>query len=187
MLQEKVADHWKEILDLIEGLWPTRYDKELTPALLSVWKRRLSHYPADLVKHILEDHSANSRFFPKVGEITREADRVINNKPAEQHSNDARREIEKMRAESENSWALADAILADLTARQLEEHKQTLLRQDWRTHWMKDKPASSRNWRALIVERVKNGLSPHEDNPECNPPERPESNDADLMSLLLEI
>lgn len=169
---------WSQAQQTFRELFP-KGAKELTAAQWQAWRDTLSSFGLDHVRRALRRHYETCKFAPKPGEIRQKA--ASEARQAENQNRPEQAYLLKMRQEHREAWQTADALLADLTEAEMEQHKQTLLATDWRFAWMADAPVTSIWWRALIVRRLKARLSPDQPGPDEVPP-RPEAGGGDLVA-----
>lgn len=55
--------------ELIQALWPTQWKANMNPTMLGLWKQYLGQLPMYQVKMALKHKAAESKFFPKAGEV----------------------------------------------------------------------------------------------------------------------
>jgi len=160
MTTEKTTarDNWGEILDLIEGLWPTRARKEMSPELVTLWRDRLGTYEKLTVMGALKDHAANITFFPKLGQIANSCKSRISS--SYQNVDQLRDKMEEYKKERDESMKEMDLILTGLGEEELDAHKEAELEDKPLLAWMKDQNSNTLTWRMLIAQRIKKGDKP---------------------------
>jgi len=157
MTTEKTTarDNWGEILDLIEGLWPTRARKEMSPELVKLWQDRLGHYEKLTVIGALKEHAASSRYFPNLKQMGSSCQNRTNSSCKDEDKfNENAKKYKKARDESLKEMEL---ILANVSEKELDTHKEAELKDNPILNWMKDQNSNTLTWRMLIAQRIKKG------------------------------
>ena len=158
---------WPEVMSLIRGLWPGQANKYMNTMVEQNWKERLGNIPFDRVKLALKMWAADNPYFPKAGQIYKDCTK-------EKQTNEriaSRKDVTEELAEYNNHWSLVYATVSKISEEDKEEHKRTVMLQDWRLRWLKDQPTSSRVWIAIIHQRIKKKIPPDRFDPSTEIPE----------------
>ena len=168
-MRPKASSEWQQVVKHVMGLWPELHKKHWSKMINDVWLQRLGHHDLDLVLSELKHTASESSFFPKAGDLHRKIEaRSKERRPQQVQENDDLPDWETIQAE----WRTIKARVSAISDEDREQHKQTLLQQDWRLGWMAHQHSMSKGWLAQIHRRIQAGLQPDEPDPNLQVPER---------------
>ena len=154
----KAWDNWNEVIDLMEGLWPTRARKEMSADLLQLWKERLGNYEKLTVIGALKDHASNSTFFPKLNQIVNSCKSRTSS--SSENGNELQKNYDKYEKERDESIKEMRLIINNMSEEELDAHKEAELEERPSLLWMKDESSTSFTWKMIITQRIKAGDKP---------------------------
>jgi len=145
-------------MDLIAELWP-RKGASLNREQRNIYWISIGKYSAEAVQAAVRTHMANSPYFPKPADLRKisalfakepeKRDELEQEKHAEwvKHCNEVRRE----RADIDNS-------LIGVTTREMEKHRDAVIRANPSLAWIKNIPIESQIIRVFVADRINHGL-----------------------------
>lgn len=128
------------VIEMVQQLWPRM---DMNPEIKNIWWMAIHKLNAAEVIPILRDLKLRSSRIPQPAQIN-----AMLSKPSPGAS-ETDWESEDMKVNSD--WKQVDERFNQLTEMEKEQHKKSMLNDDWQLKWMEDQPVNSNAWKALIV------------------------------------
>lgn len=153
---EKASNHWNTVIDHMSRLWPQQFEKRMNTDINRVLKARIGRYPLQFVLQAMDNHLAESKFFPLPVELIRRTQAILKERNTEKEQYQPESNIEH-----EEYVRTRNLTMREIETKHQLRHKASVCKQNVSIGKLFGHlSVSGEMWQNVIYYRIKKGLKP---------------------------